>query len=159
MADIEVVLHNEEPEIKHEQEAKVKEQLHKQVTEEKEIQKKETPKKETKKLVVNKGEYSGLNYLEEPVVVEGEAFVVNANEIMVDDTYMFLYGIYSNPRTEMGVKGAVFLRTALKGERVRCKILARVIEDGTATADCFVGEDNINQIMVDKGFSKRVSTK
>ena len=124
------------------------------MTEEKEIQ-----KKETEKFVVNKGEYSGLNYLEEPVVVEGEAFVVNANEIMVDDTYMFLYGIYSNPRTEMGVKGALFLRTALKGARVRCKILARVIGDGTATADCFVGEDNINQIMVDKGFSKRVSTK
>ena len=39
-------------------------------------------------------------------------------------TYVFLYGVYSNPRSARGVKAAVFLRDALKGETVKCRILA-----------------------------------
>ncbi|MBO7556666.1 MAG: hypothetical protein J6T72_04650 [Alphaproteobacteria bacterium] len=116
-------------------------------------------KKEPKKLSISAGEYSGLDYLKEPVTVEGAAKVVNVNEVVVGDTYVFLYGIYANPRTENGVKGAVFLRSVLKNERVKCEILAHVVGDGTATAECFVGQESINQMLVDEGFSKKVPVK
>ena len=115
--------------------------------------------KKVKKLDITEGEYSGLDYLAEHQIVEGGAFVVNVNEIVVKDTYVFLYGIYSNPRTETGVKGAVFLRSILKDEKVRCEILAHVIGDGTATAECFVGDESINQMLIDEGYSKKVSAK
>lgn len=115
--------------------------------------------KEPRKLEVTTGEYSGLDYLKEPEIVVGEAKVVNVNEITVDGIYVFLYGIYANPRTETGVKGAVFLRSVLKDEKVKCNILAHVAGDGTATAECFVGKESVNQMLVDEGFSKKVPAK
>jgi hypothetical protein len=153
-------------------ETAVKEPLKENVFEQSQVQKKQ-PKyaqkqkksslleeeSEPKKLEVTIGEYSGLDYLKEPLTVEGEAKVVNVNEITVGDTYVFLYGIYANPRTETGVKGAVFLRSILKDEKVKCNILAHVVGDGTATAECFVGEESVNQMLVDEGFSKKVPAK
>lgn len=127
---------------------------------EKIVEKVEQPKQiEKKKFVYIDGEYDGLEYLERSLRVEGTANVINANEIMIDDVYLFLYGIYANPRTEKGVKTKVFLQKVLDGKKVVCNILAYTKSDRTATAECFIDGESINQFLVEKGYSERVATK
>ena len=114
---------------------------------------------ESKPVIVKKvSETEGdvLRYLDEPEEISGEAKVYNANEMEVGGTYVFLYGVYSNPRSARGVKAAVFLRDALKGETVKCLILAYTA-DNVATGECFAGDVSINKILVDRGFSDRVA--
>lgn len=99
---------------------------------------------------------SGALYTALPEEISGEVRVYNANEMEVGGTYVFLYGVYSNPRSARGVKAAVFLRDALKGETVKCRILAYTA-DNVATGECFAGGISINKILVDRGFSDRVT--
>jgi len=97
-----------------------------------------------------------LRYLEEPEVIEGNAKVYNANEMDVGGTYVFLYGTYSNPKNRRGVKAAVFLRGLVKGEKVKCNILAYTRDD-VATAECFVGNVSVNEMLVEQGLSDKVT--
>ncbi len=105
------------------------------------------------------GEYSNLDYLNEPVIVSGEAVIHNANEMTVDGNYVFLYGIYANPRDGRGVRGKVFLKNFVQSEIVRCEIVAYTKGEAVATAECYVGDVDINQLMVEKGFADRVSAR
>ena len=105
------------------------------------------------------GEFDSLNYLNEPVEVRGTVKVHNANELTVNDTYIFLYGIYSNPLNGRGVKAGVFLKNLVKDEEVLCQILAYTKEGQVATAECYVGETDINNLMVKNGFSDKVTAR
>lgn len=105
------------------------------------------------------GEYSTLDYLNEPITVSGEAIVHNANEITVDGNYVFLYGIYANPKDGRGVRGKVYLKNFVQSEIVRCDILAYTKGEAVATAECYVGDVDINRLMVENGFSDRVSAR
>ena len=60
-----------------------------------------------------------LIYLDEPKEVIGVTKVYNANEIEVDGTYIFLYGIYVNPETELGLEAKKFLENVVKNQVVR----------------------------------------
>ena len=102
-----------------------------------------------------KGEYQGLDYLDKVVTIEGTAEVHNVNELSVEGIYMFLYGIYSAPRTQNGVRGREFLKNLVKDEKVRCDILAYTQEGKIATSECYIGKVNINKAMVLQGYSKR----
>ncbi len=97
-----------------------------------------------------------LVYLDEPKEVIGMAKVHNANEVEVDGTYIFLYGIYVNPDTEEGLQTKKFLEETLKNQVVRCSIVAYTLQD-VATGMCYVGGENINQLLVKKSFSKNVA--
>ena len=105
------------------------------------------------------GEYSTLDYLNEPITVSGEAIVHNANEMTVDGNYVFLYGIYANPKDGRGVRGKVYLKNFVQSEIVRCDILAYTKGEAVATAECYVGDVDINRLMVENGFSDRVSAR
>ena len=97
-----------------------------------------------------------LVYLENAVEVSGEAVVQNANEIVVNGTYIFLYGIYADPDTIKGIDAKEYLVRLVRGKAVRCEIVAYTYQD-IATAFCYVGDENINQRLVDKGFSRNVA--
>ena len=105
------------------------------------------------------GEYSNLDYVATPLEISGEAKVYDVNDMSIGDTYVFLYGIYSNPRTEKGVKGKVFLKNFVQDENVICKIVAYTKTDKTATAVCYVGEVEINSLLVERGFSDWVAAR
>lgn len=105
------------------------------------------------------GEFDSLDYVDEVVEVRGAAKVYNANELVVGDTYIFLYGIFSNPLNERGVRAGVFLKSLVKGEEVRCEILAYTKDGGVATAECYVNGEDINRLLVSKGFSDKVSAR
>ncbi|MBP3546973.1 MAG: hypothetical protein J6K16_07615 [Alphaproteobacteria bacterium] len=105
------------------------------------------------------GEYSNLDYLNEPITISGEAIVHNANEMTVDGNYVFLYGIYANPKDGRGVRGKVYLKNFVQSEIVSCDILAYTKGEAVATAECYVGDIDINRLMVEKGFADRVSAR
>ncbi len=99
-----------------------------------------------------------LHYLPQPKTITGPVKVYNANELEVDGTYLFLYGIYSSPKTARGIKAGVFLKDSLEGETVSCDILAYTA-DNVATGECFVEGISINKTLVERGFSDRVSLR
>lgn len=97
-----------------------------------------------------------LVYLKDPVSVSGKALVQNANEIIVDGTYIFLYGIYVDPNLPKGIEAKKYLEQFVKDKVVRCDIVAYTYQD-IATALCYVDDDSINQRLVDEEFSRNVA--
>ena len=109
---------------------------------------------EKQKIVVS--ETLPLIYVENQIDVSGAAIVQNANEMIVNGTYIFLYGIYVDPNTPKGVEAKKFLEQMVKGKTVRCSIVAYTYQE-VATALCEVDGESINQKMVDEGLSKNVA--
>ena len=97
-----------------------------------------------------------LVYLKDPVPVSGKALVQNANEFIVDGTYIFLYGIYVDPNLPKGIEAKKYLEQFVKDKVVRCDIVAYTYQD-IATALCYVDDDSINQRLVDEEFSRNVA--
>lgn len=97
-----------------------------------------------------------LIYLDEPKEINGVTKVYNANELEVDGTYIFLYGIYVNPDTELGIEAKKFLEEVVKNQIVRCSIVAYTFQD-IATGMCYIGNQNLNQMLVTRKFSKNVA--
>ena len=90
----------------------------------------------------------GLTYFNQPRVVEGTAIVYGPNELYVDDTYMYLYGIYTNEYQYDLRAASDYLRKLIGNQSIRCYVIAQT-KDDIATAICFNGNQNINQEMVD----------
>lgn len=105
------------------------------------------------------GEFSSLDYLNEPIEIKGEAKVRNANEMVVNDNYLFLYGVYSNPMNERGVRAGVYLKDIVKNQTIRCLVLAYTKDGKIATAECFIDGTDINRLLVAKGYSDLVSAR
>ena len=97
-----------------------------------------------------------LNYLDEPKTVSGVARFLNANELQIDNTYMFLYGIYVDPKSDKGFYALNFLDKLVKGKTVVCTINAYT-HQSIATAVCTVNGENINRLLVDRGYSRNVA--
>lgn len=97
-----------------------------------------------------------LVYLDAPKEIKGEAKVINANEIEVGGTYIFLYGIYVNPDSSDGLEAKKFLEVMIKNQEVRCSILAYTYQD-IATGMCYLNGKNLNQTLVDEELSKNVA--
>lgn len=97
-----------------------------------------------------------LVYLKNPISVSGKALVQNANEIIVDETYIFLYGIYVDPNLLKGIEAKKYLEQFVKDKVVRCDIVAYTYQD-IATALCYVEDESINQRLVDEDFSRNVA--
>ena len=74
-----------------------------------------------------------LVYLKDPVPVSGKALVQNANEIIVDGTYIFLYGIYVDPNLPKGIEAKKYLEQFVKDKVVRCDIVAYTYQIGRAS--------------------------
>ena len=109
---------------------------------------------ENKKIVVS--ETLPLIYVKNQVAISGAAIVQNANEMIVNGTYLFLYGIYVDPNTPKGIEAKKFLEQMVKGKTVRCNIVAYTYQE-VATALCEIDGESINQKMVDEGLSKNVA--
>ena len=109
---------------------------------------------ENKKIVVS--ETLPLIYVKNQVAISGSAVVQNANEMIVNGTYLFLYGIYVDPNTPKGIEAKKFLEQMVKGKTVRCNIVAYTYQE-VATALCEIDGESINQKMVDEELSKNVA--
>ena len=97
----------------------------------------------------------GLVYETVPYKISGTAQIINANEISINGTVLFLYGIYSVPASEEGRRAEAYLQDNIADKDVDCWVGAKTT-DGLATAICFYNDININQRLIDLGYSKNV---
>ena len=97
-----------------------------------------------------------LVYLEIPQNVEGIAKIVNANELKINSRRMFLHGIYADPKSENGLKALQYLKEDINGKTIKC-IIGAYTNNGIPTAICYIDDVNINQRLVDFGYSADVS--
>ena len=100
----------------------------------------------------------GYTYTKQPRVIKGEIFVVNVNEIKINGEQMFLYGIYNEPTSDLGMRGALYLQNIVKGKESECRVVA-FTENAELTAVCVTGDVNINRKLLDMGFSKNISLR
>lgn len=99
-------------------------------------------------LIYQKRDDLGLTYYQTPKRITGEAIIYGANELYVDDTYLYLYGIYTDPNIHNEARARAYLRRLIANKTVECYIVAET-KDEIGTGICFVAGKNINQSMVD----------
>lgn len=97
-----------------------------------------------------------LIYVNEPKEIKGEAKIVNANEIIINNETIFLYGIYVDPNTQKGREAKIYLTKTIGTEVVTCNVEAYTYQ-GIATGICQIKNLNLNKDMVEQGFSKNVA--
>ncbi|MBE6445263.1 MAG: hypothetical protein E7019_04325 [Alphaproteobacteria bacterium] len=105
-------------------------------------------------VIIKKGR-AALKYLDKPETILGKAYVINANELKVGDVELFLYGVYVNPKTEVGRKAKQFLIETVENRNMSCQIIAYTYQN-IATANCMIDDININDKLVENGYSKKV---
>ncbi len=103
-----------------------------------------------------KDENLPLVYEEEPAKVSGQAFVFSANELSVGNTYIILYGIFTDPRKYDQEKAHQYMKELADGKMLVCRIVAYTYQN-IATGICFLDGQNINQNLVDAGFADNVA--
>ena len=97
-----------------------------------------------------------LVYEDTPQTVKGETFVFSANEISVGNTYIILYGIYTDPEKYNQEDANQYLKELADGKMLECKIVAYTLHS-IATGVCFLDGRSINQNLVDAGFADNVA--
>lgn len=97
-----------------------------------------------------------LIYADNEEIITGVAQVNNANELVINDKSYFLHGIYVDPNTQKGLEAKSFLKTVIGENIIKCRIKAFTYQ-GIGTAICTVNGENINRLMVDRGYSKNVA--
>lgn len=100
-----------------------------------------------------------LVYLKKPVPALGQAEVVGPNSLYVDNIFMFLYGIYSDPNKYDVVAAENYLRELTANKIIRCEIVAYAEPTQTATALCFVNGVFINKSLVNSNFAQNIALK
>lgn len=96
-----------------------------------------------------------LIYAQTVEYVNGVAEVINANEISINGTKYFLHGVYVDPLSEKGMAAQTFLQDMVSDKVLNCQIKAYSYQ-GVGTLICTVNGQNINRLLVDRGYSKNV---
>lgn len=100
-----------------------------------------------------------LEYLDEPETIVGTATVIGANELYIDDTFVYLYGIYTNPRKYDLAEVKKFLENFIKDQEVECDIVAYSTQTQAKTALCFVNGVLLNKQMVLENMADNVALR
>lgn len=117
---------------------------------------KEQPAAEKQKAYYRIDSSLNLDYEAEPKEIRGKTIVFNANEMAVGDTYIILYGIYTEPNTQNAAKAFRYLQELVEGKELKCKVVAYT-KEYIATGVCFADGHSINQNLVDAGFAENIA--
>lgn len=130
------------------------------VVEEANVETNSQPQRETnsqpQKVEYKKVEGLALKYLDNPQIIYGTPIIYGANELYMADTYMYLYGIYTDPAKYDAKKATTYLNELISGEKIECHIVAKTLDD-IATAICLKNGRSINQNLVDAGMADNVA--
>lgn len=105
---------------------------------------------------LNKNKKLPLIFLEKEERISGLAEVINANELKINNKTYFLHGIYVNPNSEEGIQAKNFLRSVIAQNIIQCQVKAYTYEK-IGTIICSVNGENINWLLVNRGYSKNVA--
>ena len=100
-----------------------------------------------------------LEYLEKPEIISGSATISGANELYIEETFVYLYGIYTNPRKYSLSQAKEFLENITENQTVTCSIVAYSTQTQAKTALCFVDGGLINKQMVLEKMADNVALK
>lgn len=100
-----------------------------------------------------------LEYLDEPETIVSTATVTGANELYIDDTFVYLYGIYTSPRKYDLAEVKKFLENFIKDQEVECDIVAYSTQTQAKTALCFVNGVLLNKQMVLENMADNVALR
>jgi hypothetical protein len=100
-----------------------------------------------------------LEYVSEPEQLFGYAEIIDANSLQIDERFVYLYGIYSDPSEYDTAAAERYLHDIADGKKIDCKVVAYTHSTNSATALCFVGGDFINRLLVDKNLAKNVALR
>lgn len=101
------------------------------------------------------GDEFGLTYLDKKINIIGTPKVLNANQLSIDGKTIILHGIYTDPDSRLGRRAAIYLVKFINESDVICEIQAYTT-DGIATAICYADDVNINELLVNDGFSEQI---
>lgn len=96
-----------------------------------------------------------LVYINNEEKISGRAEVVNANELNFSGKTYFLHGIYVDPSSETGVEAKQYLQSIIAQNIITCQIKAYTYQ-GVGTIICFVNGENINWLLVKRGYSQNI---
>lgn len=100
-----------------------------------------------------------LEYLSESEILYNVAEVSGPNSLYIDNTFMYLYGIYTNNKSYDVSMVQKYLEDLIVGKKVYCEIVAYTIQTQVATALCFVDGVLINKLLVDENLADNVALK
>jgi endonuclease YncB( thermonuclease family) len=79
--------------------------------------------------------------------------------LYIDGTYVYLYGIYTNPDIYDAAEAQLYLEQLVEGKEVYCDVVAYTTQTQMATALCFVDGVFINGDMVQNSLALDVALK
>lgn len=97
-----------------------------------------------------------LVYVEKNEEISGTAEVLNANELKINGKSYFLHGIYVNPKSQDGINAKNLLKAIIAQNIIHCQVKAYTYK-GKGTLICFVNGENINWLLVNRGYSRNVA--
>lgn len=100
-----------------------------------------------------------LVYLSESEKLYGKVDIIDANSLYIDNTFVYLYGIFTNPNNYDEQAAQLFLEKLTEGRNLHCDIVAYTTQSQAATALCFLDGKLINQQLVDAELAENVALK
>ncbi|MBQ9034741.1 MAG: hypothetical protein IJ099_02115 [Alphaproteobacteria bacterium] len=100
-----------------------------------------------------------LIYLTESEKLYGQVDVVGANSLYINNTYIYLYGIYTNPNIYNEQAARLYLEKLIDNKAVHCDVVAYSVQSQTPTALCFIDGKLINQELVDAQYAANIALK
>lgn len=104
-------------------------------------------------------ENNNLEYLAEPEILDGTMTIVTPNDVYIQDTFVYLYGVYCDPNVYDTELAKNFLQTLVADENVHCEVIAYTTQTKVATALCFINDTLINKALVENDMANNVALK
>lgn len=100
-----------------------------------------------------------LAYLRQVEHLHGHADILGPNSIYIQNTFLYLYGIYSNPQKHDTIMAQRYLAALSEGRNVHCDVVAYTVQTQTATALCFVDGIFLNRALTEHNLADNIALK
>lgn len=104
-------------------------------------------------------ENRSLIYQSKPDILIGVPTIRGANSLYLNNVFLFLYGIYTDPRRYNVASAEQYLRDLTANTKIYCAVVAYTAHYHTATALCFANGIFINKSLVEQNLADNVALK
>ena len=98
-------------------------------------------------------------YVSEPEKLYGTITVVGPNSLYLNDNFLLLYGVYTNPKNYDAQAAQQYLTDITEDRNILCEVVAYTVQTQTASALCFVNGISINRALVNHNLADNTALK
>ncbi len=98
-----------------------------------------------------------LEYLPKPEIILGEMKLVDANSLYVNERFVYLYGVYSDPEFYDTEAAKKYLQELVEEKNISCYVVAKSLRNNVGTALCFVDGLFLNKLLAEQGYAQNVA--